>query len=251
MANDITANAMNAANTPANGAPEEREARRQAITRDLVGGNLSATDRRARLDELRRLTTDDAVLARQDRERTEAEANRTPPERELADLKKNPKLYEKTDPDQPMLVARLRQLLAASETADERAARTNATPEERRAQYGVGDPSLPKPWLDQYNEAYIGHESALYDVAHEHGLAAAQVRGLRDAAVELAHRRHSTLSRRSYSHRHDPVPRSRSTPRTASRSLGVAPREDTDSGTSGGALPGCTGQSRSRCARYR
>jgi hypothetical protein len=36
---------------------------------------------------------------------------------------------------------------------------------------------LQRPLLD--------HEAGLFDVAHEHGLAAEQVRGLRDAAIEL------------------------------------------------------------------
>ena len=78
-----------------------------------------------------------------------------------------------------------RALIASQETAEERAARAGQTLEERREPYGVQPPSLPKPWADEYASDFASWEVPLYDVAHEHGLAAEQVRGLRDAAVDL------------------------------------------------------------------
>jgi hypothetical protein len=44
---------------------------------------------------------------------------------------------------------------------------------------------LPKLWLEDYNQRFVGHEAGLYDLAHEHGMAANQVRDLRDAAIDL------------------------------------------------------------------
>jgi hypothetical protein len=81
----------------------------------------------------------------------------------------------------------LRSLIAAQETPDEQAARADLTVEERRGQYGVHDPRLPKPWLEQYNEegGFVEWEPALFDAAHQHGLDAGQVCGLRDAAIDL------------------------------------------------------------------
>jgi hypothetical protein len=54
-------------------------------------------------------------------------------------------------------VTELRALIASPETPEEKAAREN----------------------------FVAWEPAFFDLAHEHGLAAEQVRGLRDAAVDL------------------------------------------------------------------
>jgi hypothetical protein len=116
-----------------------------------------------------------------------AEAAMTPGQRRVAELNKasDDGIYSKDPTRQKAAMAELRALLAAQETPDEQAARADLTVAERREQYGVQPPSLPKPWADEYASDFASWEVPLYDVAHEHGLAAEQVCGLRDAAVDL------------------------------------------------------------------
>jgi hypothetical protein len=116
-----------------------------------------------------------------------------PPERDtyatrlsaLNDVNNANGIYSKDEVKRQAALAELRSVIAASETEDEKTARADMTVSERREQYGVGDPQLPRPWLENYNENFASWETPFYDMAHEHGLAANQVRGLRDAAVEL------------------------------------------------------------------
>jgi hypothetical protein len=32
------------------------------------------------------------------------------------------------------------------------------------------DPTLPRPWLEEYNENFVAWEPAFFDLAHEHGV---------------------------------------------------------------------------------
>jgi hypothetical protein len=133
------------------------------------------------MDTLRRLTSDPAVVAQQDQARTEREAKISPDERRLQQITRDPQLLA----GDKALVAEMKQIIARMEKADPEDARRREqmTLVEWREQYR--NPNLPKPWLEQYNTEFAGWEAPLYDLAHEHGLAAKQVRGLRDAAVDL------------------------------------------------------------------
>ena len=92
-------------------------------------------------------------------------------------------IYNLKDPTkQQEAMIKLRAAMAAAELPEEKAARAMATPLERRSQYGVTEPPLHKHEIAQYNEDYAGWESHLYDVADENGMAAPQVRAIRDLA---------------------------------------------------------------------
>jgi hypothetical protein len=127
----------------------------------------------------------------QQNERAAAEAQKlatmTPTEKRINALNKpgDAGIYSKDPAKQKAAMVELRQLMASSETEEEKTARARLTVTERREQYGVEPPTLPKPYLENYNREFAGWEPPLFDIAHEHGLAAEQVRGLRDAAIDL------------------------------------------------------------------
>jgi hypothetical protein len=85
-------------------------------------------------------------------------------------------------------MVQLKAALAAAETNDEKSIRSSLTVAERREEFGVEPPMLPKPWLDEYNADYQSHENSLYDLAHSTGMGASQVRSLRDLGVTLGQR---------------------------------------------------------------
>ncbi len=121
----------------------------------------------------------------QQAERDAAVAKLPPDEQRRIALTRELVSNKLTDAERAEKTRELRALVASQATPEEQAAQADATPQQRRAEYGVEDPRLPKPWLEDYNQRFINWESPLYDLAHEHGLAAEQVRGLRDAAVDL------------------------------------------------------------------
>ena len=144
----ILNNAMEEAGTPANETPDVREARRQQIMAERkywAGGPKT----KALRDEMARIVADPGAIAKQDATRADATPKLSATERELAELRNNPKLYDKNDPEQPKLVQRLKQLIAASDTPAERAAIEGADLTDHRAVYGLQEPDeavLPKAW---------------------------------------------------------------------------------------------------------
>ena len=162
MTNDITTNAQAAAQTPANEAPAPVEDKRPYPVR------FAEQQQREK----------DAVAAAKT-------AAMSPGQKELEVIRKSEAFWKGNHPEHQKVMERVRQLLAAEATPEEKETKARATTSERREEYGVEPPALPPVYAQEYERDYIGWEVPLYDVAGEHGLAAEQVRGLRDAAIDL------------------------------------------------------------------
>jgi hypothetical protein len=136
----------------------------------------SSTKQKSLAAEMHRLMTGAPEVAREGETANEAA---------IRALNQSGKLTSKDSNVRADAMQELRKLLAAGATEAERDARKAAPLGVRREEYGVEDPKLPKPWLESYKTEYAAWEVPLFDLANEHGLAAEQVRGLRDAAIDL------------------------------------------------------------------
>jgi hypothetical protein len=97
-------------------------------------------------------------------------------------------IYSKDPVKQKAAMIELRAAMAASESPEDRVMRADQTIEDKRSQFGVPPPTLPPIHMAEYMADYQAHEGDFYDLAHASGLEARQVRGLRDAGIELGQR---------------------------------------------------------------
>jgi hypothetical protein len=187
-------NAQAAAASPANGAPAAREALAQQnaqhaqIVDDggvaagrqklagMLGIDVAELDKRSAARDARTTAKSSAPTAAP----SELEARRLALTKELTSSKL-------TSAERAEKMRELRQVLAAGETEDEKAARGSLTLKERREAHGLSDPKQLVPWqVADYNENFSAHEVGLLDIAHEHGLDNKLTGAVRDAAIDLA-----------------------------------------------------------------
>jgi hypothetical protein len=182
----IIANAAAAAATPATGPTIDAvEQQRLEITKhpDWFGGG---PEKPKLLERMRRLTSAPEVIAAEDQAKADAAAKLTPAQKELADLRNNPKLYDKHDPEQPKLAQRLKQLLAAEDTTEERQALADSGIEGARRLFNLDPPAaILKHQQADYEERFAGHEQDLLLYARSEGLDTKTVTELRDYGVEM------------------------------------------------------------------
>jgi hypothetical protein len=154
--NPITANAAAAAETPASGPPAPELSHNEQVAKD------NAAKETARVAAL------------------------SPTEREIEEIRRNPKFFAKNDPEQQRLVQRLKQLVTQQTTADEAREWSEAPLATKREFYDLAPPTLPAVIAEVYEENYGWAESELITMARNEGLQSAVVRDLRDEAVKLA-----------------------------------------------------------------
>jgi len=180
-------NAMTAAATPADGPPDAREARRAELSKPGDTGIWStdpAKQAAARAELKQLFRAPESIAAEAD-----AAAKATPAQKELAELRNNPKLYDKHDPEQPKLAQRLKQLLAAEDTPDERQSLVDSGIEGARRLYNLDPPAaILKHQQAAYEERFSGHEQDLLLYARSEGLDTQTVADLRDYGVEMGMR---------------------------------------------------------------
>jgi hypothetical protein len=183
---NIINDAAAAAASPANDAPDAREAERISVTKSLIDPALPPHERAAKLDQLRRITSDPDALAREDAQRVEREAKVPASEKRRQEITRRLISDDLKKDERERLTRELRELVASQDTPEERERLVESGIKGARQLYNLAPPpEVPAFQLQQYEEEYSGHEQDLLLWSRSEGLAANTVKDLRDYGVKL------------------------------------------------------------------
>jgi hypothetical protein len=211
MSDPVIENAQQAANTPANQAPDERapaqqqqdpaaprqqtpapsEARRKELNRPGDDGIWSTNPKKqaAARSELQRLMRSPDAVAAEEQKKTEADAALSPAEKKISELRKSDAFWFKNHPDHAKVMQEYRAALVAAETPEEQQALVAGGIEGVRRAVGLDAPqdivTLGKDSATAYRESYAGHEATLLLQARAEGWDTKLAGDLRDHGVRL------------------------------------------------------------------